>query len=273
MPESLLAIILGIVEGLTEFIPVSSTGHLVVIGHLLGFSGEKAHTFDVFIQLGAILAVVVLYWRRFVCLIPTAQDSILDINPRGFSAWTGVSKLFAATLPALVFGFLFYDVIKRYLFQDTQIACALILGGIVMLLVERRKAESYIGTLEDVSIRQCVLVGLFQCVAMWPGVSRSGSTIVGAMLLGIKRPVAAELSFLMAVPVMCAATGYDLLKSLGFLSASDIPTFAIGFVVSFLTALLAIRFFIAVVTKYDLQPFGWYRIVVGTALLALLYLA
>ncbi len=261
MSDFWTAILLGLVEGLTEFIPVSSTGHLILFGDAIGFSGERAKAFDVFIQLGAILAVVVLYFRTFLGLLRFGEPET------GMSGVLGCFKLFLACLPALVLGALLHKFIKAHLFAPVPVAIALILGGVVLVVIERLTKPKLIGGVDAISPRQALLVGLFQCLALWPGMSRSGSTIVGGMLLGIPRGVAAEFSFLVAVPVMCAAVGFDLLKSAHALQTSDIPLFATGFVVSFLSALLAIRIFIDVLRKYSLAAFGWYRIVLGIVVL------
>ncbi len=259
-----IAIILGILEGLTEFIPVSSTGHLIIVGHLLGFSGATADTFDIFIQLGAILAVVVLYFERF--------RGLLDFRPgqSGFRGINGIVKLLAVSLPALVLGALFHGAIKRYLFNSTTVAIALILGGLVMIWVESRKAKpARFKSPEELPTRTAFIIGVFQCLALWPGMSRSASTIVGGMLLGLERQLAAEFSFLAAVPVMCAAVGYDLLKSAGSLTSLDVLPFALGFITSFLVAVLSIRVFMRLLNSWTLKPFGYYRIALGALLLFL----
>jgi len=257
--------ILGLVEGLTEFIPVSSTGHLIIAGQAIGFDADYAATFDIFIQLGAILAVVVLYWNRFL--------GLLDFNKEGgFSGTTGILKLLVACLPAFVLGALFHEHIKEYLFSVTTVAYALIFGGILMIIIETYPRQTKAKLLEEISFKQSFLIGVFQCFAMWPGMSRSGSTIIGGLLLGLDRKVAAEFSFLVAVPVMVAAVGYDSLKNLSDFTLEVFPVFAVGFVVSFFTAILAIRFFIAILARFTLRPFGVYRILFGIVVLGLLYL-
>lgn len=263
MSEWMKAILLGLVEGLTEFIPVSSTGHLIVTGDLLQFKGDAASTFEVFIQLGAILAVVLLYKERFI--------GLLDFKKKeGLSGMNGLLLLAITTTPALIFGFFVHSYIKTYLFNPFTVALGLGVGGFIMIVAEYKLPLPKIKKVDDLKPRDALLVGLFQCLAMWPGVSRSGATIVGGMLVGIERKTAAEYSFLAAVPVMCAATIYDLYKSRAFLSSSDIPIFLIGFVVSFISAWFAIRFFIRILGKYTLKPFGWYRI--GIAALILIFL-
>jgi len=260
-----IAIALGVLEGLTEFIPVSSTGHLILMGDLLSFTGPKADSFNVFIQLGAILAVVALYPHRFLALFDFSRAH--GDKPVGFRGMDGISKLVVTSIPALFFGALFHEAIKTRLFTPLPVAAALLLGGIIMVWIERRERTVLTTSVEELTLRQCFGIGLFQCLALWPGMSRSGSTIIGGMLLGLERKLAAEFSFLAAVPIMCAAVGYDLLKSRVFLEAADIPFFALGFLVSFVVAVAAIRFFVAIVSRYSLIPFGWYRIALGILVL------
>jgi len=254
-----VAVILGIVEGLTEFIPVSSTGHLIMVGNLLGFVGEKASTFEVAIQLGAILAIVVLYHERFTRLIPSGQARYSPLSS-ALDGWSGILRIGIATLPALLIGFLLHNVIKRYLFTPPSVAAALFVGGIAILAVERavrRRATSAVDTL---SLGQALGIGLFQTLALWPGTSRSAATIVGGMLLGLDRKGAAEFSFLIAVPVMTAAAGYDLLKIRDELSGAETAQFAIGFAVAFIVAITTIKWFLRVLNRWTLAPFAWYRI-------------
>lgn len=261
MGDLWIAVILGIVEGITEFLPVSSTGHLIVAGHLLQFTGERAASFEVFIQLGAILAVVALYWSRFIGLIPLRGMRWEEYG--GFSGLRGLSLLFLTTLPALVIGAVAHGAIKHYLFSPTTVAIALAVGGIGILAVERFKPQATVGDLDSLRYGQAFLIGLFQCLAMWPGMSRSASTIVGGMLLGLDRKVAAEYSFLAAVPVMVAATAYDLFKAWDVLRASDFTFFAVGFLVSFVSAAIAVKTFIALVQRWSLAPYAWYRLAIA----------
>ncbi len=261
MTDPWTAVILGVVEGVTEFLPVSSTGHLIVAGTLLDYTGSKAACFKVFIQLGAILAVVALYWQRFVGLIP-GPDSSSRVVP-GFYGWRGVALLVLTTIPALVCGFLLHRAIKEYLFGPMTVAWALAIGGLGIILVERFKPASAVETLDGLGFGQAFKIGLFQCLAMWPGISRSAATIVGGLLCGLDRKVAAEYSFLAAVPVMIAATAYDLFKSRDFLSGTDAVFFATGFVVSFLAAALAVKTFVALVQRWSLRPFAYYRIAIA----------
>lgn len=263
MIDLLNAVILGVVEGLTEFIPVSSTGHLIIAGHLLGFEGAKASTFEVFIQLGAILSVVVLYKERFYGLFDFSRT-------RGFAGFNGMVLLGLTTLPALIVGFLTHKFIKEHLFNTTTVAIGLGIGGVAIILAERLLPKAEKHGLASLRPKDALLIGLFQCLALWPGVSRAGATILGAMIIGTERKTAAEYSFLAAVPVMFAATGYDLLKSRSFLAASDIPFFAVGIVVSFIAAWFAVRTFIQLLSRYTLTPFGWYRIAAAVLLLLIL---
>lgn len=260
--EIIQAALLGIIEGLTEFIPVSSTGHLIIIADLLAFTGSFAGSFEVFIQLGAILAVVFLYAQRFKALM--TSGSLEEVrNGYGFSGWVGITKLFLACLPAFVLGALLHGYIKSVLFGALPVACALLTGGVIMVLVERREQRDHVTSIDAITYRQSFLIGVFQCFALWPGMSRSGSTIVGGMFLGLNRTVAAEFSFLVAVPVMCAAVAYDLLKSWSAIGMDALPVFAVGFVVSFITAIFAIKFFLSLLRRFNLAVFGYYRIVLA----------
>ena len=257
------AILIGLVEGMTEFIPVSSTGHMIVFGRLIAFEGARAATFEIFIQLGAILAVVIIYKDRFFKLLSLERG-------KGFSGLDGMMLLVLTTIPALFVGLTVHSYIKTYLFNPMTVAIGLGVGGVVMIVAENKLPKPEKTNLDLLKWRDALLIGLFQCLAMWPGVSRSASTILGGMLIGIERKTAAEYSFLAAVPVMCAATIYDVYKSRDFLSASDIPLFVVGFVVSFFSAWLAVKFFIRLLGSHTLKPFGWYRIGVTFLILAFL---
>jgi undecaprenyl-diphosphatase len=257
-----IAVVLGIVEGLTEFLPVSSTGHLIIAGHMLGFVGDKASSFEVAIQLGAILSVVVLYWRRFIGLIPTNSRSAVD--PRStLEGWSGLWRIAAASLPALLVGYLARHAIKEKLFNPEAVTLALAVGGVAILLVERLVAPRRASSLETLTLAQAFGIGLFQILALWPGTSRAAATIVGGMLLGLDRKGAAEFSFLIAVPVLFAATGYELLKMRDQLALEDSLALAIGFLVSFVVALIAVKGFVSYLSRGRLAPFAWYRIVVA----------
>jgi undecaprenyl-diphosphatase len=257
-------LLLGLVEGITEFIPVSSTGHLIIAGHLLGYEGERAATFEIFIQLGAILAVVFLYKDTFLQLFTRRRA-------RGMAGTHGLLMLILTTLPILVVGFLLHGVIKKYLFNNTNVvAIGLAVGGVAIILIERWRPRPRCYGLESLRWREALTIGLFQCLAVWPGTSRAAATILGGMLIGIERKTAAEYSFLAAVPAMCAAVGYDLLKSRSILHASDIPAFAVGFVVAFIAAAIAVKGFIRLLGSSTLSAFGWYRMVVALGIFFLL---
>lgn len=258
MTESVAATILGLVEGATEFLPVSSTGHLILVGHLIGFTGEMADSFDVIIQLGAILAVVVLYWKRFWWLV----------SPKPLHAFSGIRGLwllFLTCLPAGLMGLALRKTIKAHLFGPTTVALALAVGALMIFWVERRKTRDRFYALDEMTPGLALGIGCFQCLSLWPGFSRSAATIMGGMLLGAKRSLAAEYSFISAVPIMFAATFYDFYKSRDLFTADDMGILAIGFVVSFLSALVAVKAFIVLVKRVSLRPFAWYRLALAAA--------
>lgn len=276
MDLHLTALILGIVEGLTEFIPVSSTGHLILATALLGFDADKWATFNVVIQLGAILAVVVLYWKTFL-------DVLLGLIRLDGKALRFVRNILAAFLPSAVIGLALKHVIDRLLGEPGVVAWALIAGGIAILLIERWKRPRDPGpftTSPDVvepgvanlPLKTAIGVGVVQCLAMIPGVSRSGATIMGALAMGVDRRTAAEFSFFLAIPTMLGATTLELIDSRHALAAATGPTapltIAIGFITAFFVALGVIRLFVAYVSRSGFSPFGWYRIVAGIAALA-----
>ncbi len=264
LSESVTALILGLVEGITEFLPVSSTGHLILAGHALGFTGERADTFEIFIQAGAILAVVVLYLPRFTALLDLSGGTkSLD----GFRGWSGMVKIGAGCAPAFVFGALLHKAIKQHLFSPFTVAIGFVVGGLLIIVVERLYRQPVVDTVEKLSLRQCLGIGFFQCLGLWPGMSRSGSTMIGGMLLGCSRQVAAEFSFLLAVPVLLAAVSLDMYKSAALLQSADFIPFAVGFVVSFITALVAVKALIGFLGKHSLLSFAVYRILFGAVLL------
>ncbi len=211
--DILIVIILGIVEGITEFLPVSSTGHLILVGHLMGFTGRMSETFDVIIQLGAILAVVILYRRRFISLVPQKGWTNWSGSNVGLSGFQGCFLLGMTTLPALIVGKFAYKTIKGHLFNPFSVAVAMAVGGIGILIVEFRRAKPRTESVDRIRWPQALYIGLFQCLSMWPGTSRAAATIVGGLLNGLDRKTAAEYSFLAAVPVIIAATCYDLYKN------------------------------------------------------------
>lgn len=256
MDNLIVAVILSIVEGLTEFLPVSSTGHMILMGDLLHFTGQRAATFEIVIQLGAIMAVVILYWRRFIGLIKPSPKM-------RFSGWHGIWLLILTSIPACVLGLLLHSLIKTYLFNSFSVICALVVGAFCMFLADRLAKTPVCLTLDELTAKQALGIGLFQCLALWPGFSRSASTIIGGMLLGASRGIAAEYSFIAAVPIMFAATGYDLLKSWSMFTAADIPFFCVGMVGAFLSALLAIKIFVALLARVTLAPFAIYRLILA----------
>jgi len=260
MHDLLIATLLGIVEGITEFLPVSSTGHLIISGHLLGFVGDEAASFEVIIQLGAILSVVLLYWRRFVGLIPASVKAFEASNLEG---WSGLWRIALATLPALVVGYGARHVIKEQLFNPSAVTLALAIGGIAILLVERYAAKRKTNSLERLTLPQALGVGLFQVLALWPGTSRAAATIIGGMLLGLDRKSAAEFSFLIAVPVMLAASGYELIKMRHEMALQNVLQLGVGFVISFIVALITVKVFVSFLQRGKLTPFAWYRILVA----------
>lgn len=254
-----IAIILGIVEGLTEFVPVSSTGHLIVAGSLLGFAGEKASSFEIAIQLGAILSVVVLYRRRFIGLM-SRKITQSPRNPPTLEGRSGLWRMGLATLPALVAGYLAHDFIKAWLFTPVTVAWALAAGGVGILIAEKLAAGAPAHSLDRLTAPQAFGIGLFQTLSLWPGISRSAATIIGGLLLGLERKAAAEFSFLIAVPVMVAATAYEAVTMAATFTSEDFGRFAVGFVVSFVVALMAVSGFIRFLSRWSLVPFAWYRL-------------
>ncbi len=255
-----LAFILGWVEGVTEFLPVSSTGHLILAGHLLHFTGPKASVFEVFIQIGAIFAVIAAYPQRFL--------GFFDFKGRqGFSGMNAFILLGCTTLPALAVGFLVHDFVKERLFNPWTVAAALIAGGIWIIVMENRSPAVKKESLDELNWKDALVIGLFQCLAIWPGMSRSAATILGALMIGIGRRAAAEYSFFAAVPVLCAAALLDLVKSLHSLAPADFPFFGLGLAVSFITAWIVIKLFIGMVSRFKMTAFGWYRIVLAAVIL------
>jgi len=250
------AVALGVVEGLTEFLPISSTGHLIIAEHLLFFQGEKAKVFTTFIQLGAILAVC---WEYRLRLIRAFTGIPSDRGQLRFVVNLGV-----AFLPAGILGLIFGKHVKQYLFHPLPVASAFILGGIVILWLERRKTRKvYIQHVDDLRIRDALLVGFAQALALFPGTSRSGATIIGGMFFGLSRQAATEFSFFLALPTLSAAALYDLWKQRDILTSADLPFFAVGFLAAFGSAILAVRGLIRYVAHHDFSVFAWYRIVFG----------
>ena len=263
MSELLTAILLGIVEGVTEFLPVSSTGHLILATKLLGYDADRWAVFNIAIQPGAIGAIVVLYWRTFLAVL----KGLLRWDP---GAVAFVRNLLIAFVPAVILGLLFDDQIEALLGNAVVVAWALIAGGVAILLVERLARTDNVLGIAGVSIGQSVRIGLVQCLAMVPGVSRSGATIMGAMALGVDRRTAADFSFFLALPTLTGATVLQLWKHRDAIGTGDLQLIAIGFIVSFVVALLVVKAFMAVVTRHGFGPFGWYRIAAGAVALAIL---
>ncbi|WDH50234.1 undecaprenyl-diphosphate phosphatase [Pseudomonas chlororaphis] len=254
------ALILGIVEGLTEFLPISSTGHQIIVADLLNFGGERAMAFNIIIQLGAILAVVWEFRRKILDVVtglPTQR------NAQRFTI-----NLLIAFMPAVVLGVIFADLIHEYLFNPITVATALVVGGLVMLWAERRQHEIHANTVDEISWKDALKVGFAQCLAMIPGTSRSGSTIIGGLLFGLSRKTATEFSFFLAMPTMVGAAVYSGYKYRNLFQPGDLPVFAIGFITSFIFAMIAVRGLLKFIANHSYAAFAWYRIAFGLVILA-----
>jgi undecaprenyl-diphosphatase len=256
----LIALVLGIVEGLTEFLPVSSTGHLIIVGDLLGYNDETSKVFKIVIQFAAVLAVC---WDYRARLGQVAAGLASDPVARRF-----VGLLFIGFLPAAVLGLMFHSTIKALLFNPLTVATALVVGGLIILYLEKRAYHPGLQSVDEMRWADALKVGFAQALAMVPGTSRSGATIMGGLLFGLSRKTAAEFSFFLAIPTMFAATAYDLYKNRALLEAGDLPVFAIGFVASFFAAMLAVKVFIRFISNHTFIAFAWYRIVFGLIVLA-----
>jgi len=259
IPLLIKAMILGVVEGLTEFLPVSSTGHLIIVGDLLNFNDERGKIFEIVIQLGAILGVVWDYRLRVGRLLTGLQTR----HEQRFAL-----NLFIAFLPAAVVGLLLHKTITTYLFNPITVAGALIVGGFLILLIERLPLRVRVNSMEDLGPLDAFKIGIAQTFSLFPGVSRAGATIMGGLLSGLSRTAATEFSFLLAMPVMFAATFYELFKNLNLLHAGDIPIFAVGFVTAFISALIVVKAFLRFVSRHNFTSFALYRIVFGAIVLA-----
>ncbi len=265
------AFFLGIVEGITEFLPISSTGHLIIVGKWIEFTSTEGKVFEVVIQLGSILAVMWIFRVRLIKMITgTLQRDPIEM------AFT--RNLIIAFLPSAVIGFLFIKLIKALFFQPAVVVVTLIVGGLIMLWVERARKPDQAdatritaNTLESISWKQALIVGFAQCLAMIPGTSRSGSTIIGGMLAGIERKTATEFSFFLAMPTMLAAASYDMYKNAGLISQADMLAIAVGFVTAFFSALFVVRAILSFISKHTYRAFGWYRIVLGIVVGVWLY--
>lgn len=257
---ALKAIVLGVVEGLTEFLPISSTGHQIVVADLIGFGGERAMAFNIIIQLGAILAVVWEFRRKIL-------EVVFNV-PHQRQAQRFTANLLIAFLPAVVIGVAFADVIHQYLFNPITVAAALVIGGVVMLWAEQRKHEITVQEVDDMTWKEALKIGFAQCLAMIPGTSRSASTIIGGLLFGLSRRAATEFSFFLAMPTMVGAAVYSGYKYRELFQPGDLPVFALGFVVSFIFAMIAVRGLLKFIANHSYALFAWYRIGFGLLILA-----
>ena len=282
----LKAAVMGLVEGLTEFLPISSTGHLILAGALLGFDDDKAKVFDIAIQTGAILAVIIVYWQKI--------SSTIKALPHSAAAQRFAFNVFIGFVPAVILGLLLGKAIKAHLFTPGVVATTFIVGGLIILWVERRNAAAYvyipdesqadgvadavlkqkgpkIAAVEDMNWRDALKVGLVQCLAMIPGTSRSGATIIGGMLLGLSRKAATDFSFYLAIPTLIGAGAYSLYKERALLSMADAPMFGVGLLVSFVSAWVCVRWLLKFISSHSFEVFAWYRIVFGLVVLGTSY--
>ncbi|MDP1654965.1 MAG: undecaprenyl-diphosphate phosphatase [Hylemonella sp.] len=258
------AAIMGVVEGLTEFLPISSTGHLILAGSLLGFDDDKAKVFDIAIQTGAILAVILVYWQKI-------RDTVVAL-PTQKQAQQFALNVLIAFVPAVLLGLLFGKAIKAHLFTPVVVASTFIIGGFIILWAEKRQANAAtaprIQDVDDMDWKDALKVGLVQCLAMVPGTSRSGATIIGGMLLGLSRKAATDFSFYLAIPTLIGAGAYSLYKERALLSMADLPMFGVGLLFSFISAWLCVRWLLRFISTHNFNGFAWYRIVFGIVVLA-----
>lgn len=257
------ALVLGVVEGLTEFLPISSTGHLILVGDLLNFNDEKGKTFEIAIQFAAILAVCWEYRAKI--------GSVLTELPSSRAAQRFAVNLFVAFLPAAVLGLIFASRIKAYLFAPVPVALAFIVGAVIILWAEKRDHRVTVETVDDMRWQDALKIGIAQCFALIPGTSRSGATIIGGLIFGLSRRAATEFSFFLAIPTLFAATIYELYKYRQLLSADDLGLFAIGGIASFISAFIAVRALLRFISRHDFSAFAWYRIAFGLIVLATAY--
>ena len=284
------AIIIAIVEGITEFIPVSSTGHMIIVGDLINFKGSFSNIFEVVIQLGAILAIIVLYWDKLfksiiqflkgiilfiknICInifLPKSKKKVLnEKDKQGIIFW---KNILVACLPAAIMGFLFDDFIDKYLFNSFTVAIGLLLGGILLIITENYFKNKFVTRdVDDLTTKQAFRVGVFQCLALWPGMSRSSSTIIGGWASGVSTVAATEFSFFLAIPIMVGATGLKLYKNFGMFSSGEILVLVIGFLVAFVVALVVVEKFINYLKKKPMKSFAIYRIIVSIVLFILIF--
>lgn len=258
------SIILGIVEGITEFLPISSTGHLILVNQWINFSEPFTTMFDIVIQLGAILAVVVYFWKR---LWPFGKGQ--SQQQPAIAIWL---KIAVGVIPAIVLGALLGNAIEENLFNPWVVAAALLLGGIILIYIEKHPSNHRFASVHEIPVQTAFYIGVIQCLSMIPGTSRSAATIIGAMLLGASRTAAVEFSFFLAIPTMVAASGYSLLKHASALTANEFIILATGFIAAFLTALVVIKLFVGYIQRRDLKPFGYYRVVLGALIFIFFFL-
>lgn len=261
----LQSIIMGIVEGVTEFLPISSTGHMIIVGHFISFTGDFATLFEIVIQLGAILAIVVLYWDKL-------WNSLKNLTPGnwGFKLW---ANIIVAFIPSAVLGFILHKKIEAVLFGPIPVIGAMIVGGILLILVENKfRNKDVIGNVDRIILPQAFVIGCFQCLALWPGMSRSASTIMGAWIVGLNSVAAAEFSFFLAIPTMLGATALTLFKAKMALTAIEVISLIIGFVVSFIVAMIVVDKFVNFLKKKRMRVFAVYRICAGVLLLVLVFM-
>jgi len=258
-----VAFLLGVVEGATEFLPVSSTGHLIIAADILNYSGKSSKVFEIFIQLGAILAVITEYRKKLI-------DTFCNVHQKS-DAQNFVISILIAFVPAALLGFFFHSLIKVYLFNPVSVSIALIIGGFVMIIIEKRTPNIIKPTSASVTFKQAMFVGFAQCLSLIPGVSRAASTIMGGVLCGLDRKTATEFSFFLAIPIIIAASFYDLIINFSLLDKHDFFIFLTGFITAYITALFVIRIFIRYVAHNNFVGFGWYRIIVGFVTLFYFY--
>ena len=254
------AAVMGVVEGLTEFLPISSTGHLILAGALLGFHDEKAKVFDIAIQTGAILAVIIVYWQKI-------RDTVAALPTQG-QARRFAANVLVAFFPAVLLGLALGRAIQEHLFTPGVVATSFIVGGLVILWAERRQQAARVHDVDEMSTWDALKVGLVQCIAMVPGTSRSGATIIGGMLLGLSRKAATDFSFYLAIPTLVGAGAYSLFKQRALLSADDLPLFGVGLLFSFVSAWACVRWLLRYISQHSFTPFAWYRIAFGILVLA-----
>ncbi|MBO0993921.1 undecaprenyl-diphosphate phosphatase [Bacillus sp. SD088] len=277
MRDWIVALILGFVEGMTEFAPVSSTGHMIIVDDMLFKSAallgsqEVANTFKVVIQLGSIMAVVIVFWSRLWSLVGV---KVGRTNTSSHGSHLRLSHVIVGLIPAAVLGLAFEDVIDKYLFRIETVLLALVAGAILMLVADRqsKKERNFRGnSLDEITYRQAFLIGLFQCISLWPGFSRSGATISGGVLMGLKHRAAADFTFIMAVPIMFGASAVSLLKKWDVMTLDVLPFFIVGFISAFVFAWVSIRFFLALISRVKLRPFAIYRILLAIVLAVVYY--